>query len=133
MDRRIKSRIDVQLTCYVAAGQVQAEPMRAITENISRTGILMRWMDGVPLPQIAGEMVLDVKLPENSEFGPRVMRCRTEVLRVTACEGSAHAVALKILSVRFVKGRRAAKHYSSVNETLVSDLASMPVSAKRLI
>lgn len=124
MDRRIKSRIDVRLTCYVGAGKAQAEPVRALTENVSRTGILMRWVEGVPLPEIAKKLTLDLKLPENSEFGPRVMRCRAEVLRVTECKDNAPAVALKILSMRFVKGKDAPKE---------RDLAFMPPAVNRVI
>jgi c-di-GMP-binding flagellar brake protein YcgR len=124
MDRRIKSRIDVQLTCYVGAGTVQAEPVRAFTENVSRTGILMRWVEGVPFPEIEKKLTLDLKLPENSEFGPRVMRCRAEVLRVTRCNDNSPAVALKILSMRVVKGKHASKE---------RDLASMPLAVDRVI
>lgn len=124
MDRRTKSRIDVQLTCYVAPGRVTGEPMRALTENISRTGILMRWMDGVPLPKVEGKLVLDLKLPENSEVGPRLMRCRTEVRRVAPVAGNTHEVALRILSMRFVKPGR--KRISP------RDLASMPVAGDRV-
>ena len=123
MDRRTKSRIDVQLTCYVGAGKVKAEPIRAFTENVSRTGMLMRWVEGVPLPSIDRKLVLDLQLPENSEFGPRVMRCRTQVLRVTSCGGSSHEVALRVLSMRFIKGKR---------EIMPSDLAAMPVAAGRM-
>jgi c-di-GMP-binding flagellar brake protein YcgR len=123
MDRRTKSRIDVQLTCYVGAGKVQAEPMRALTENVSRTGMLMRWMDGIPLPNIDRKLVLDLQLPENSEFGPRVMRCRTQVIRVTPVAGNSHEVALRVLSMRFIKGKR---------EIRPIDLAAMPVAASRV-
>ena len=122
MDRRTKSRIDVQLTCYVGAGRIKGEPMRTLTENISRTGVLMRWMDGVPLPKIDRKLVLDLELPENSEFGPRVMRCRTQVLRV-APGGKSHEVALRILSMRFMKTRRVIRP---------SDLLAMPVAATRV-
>lgn len=124
MDRRTRSRIDVQLTCYVGAGRVQAEPVRAFTENVSRTGVLMRWVEGIPLPAIDGKLVLDLQLPENSEFGPRVMRCRTEVLRVTPGKGNSHEVALRVLSMRFMKRKR---------DVRVSDLASMPVAVNRVI
>lgn len=124
MDRRTKSRIDVQLTCYVGSGRVTGEPIRALTENVSRTGILMRWMDGVPLPKVDGKLVLDLKLPENSDVGPRVMRCRTEVRRVAPGPGNSYEVALRVLSMRFVKSRR--ERFSA------SDLASMPVLANRV-
>jgi c-di-GMP-binding flagellar brake protein YcgR len=123
MDRRTKSRIDVQLTCYVGAGKVQAEPMRALTENVSRTGMLMRWMEGIPLPNIDRKLVLDLQLPENSEFGPRVMRCRTQVIRVTPVAGNSHDVALRVLSMRFIKSKR---------EIRPIDLAAMPVAASRV-
>src|ERR1043166_9546918 len=106
MERRTKSRMDVRLTCYVSAGKIEAAPMRSFTENVSRHGILMHWGKGVPLPKIEGKLGLDLMLPENSEFGARVMRCRAEVIRVTsAAEG--HEVALRIRSVRFMKGRSA--------------------------
>jgi len=124
MDRRTKSRIDVQLTCYVGAGKVQAAPIRALTENVSRTGMLMRWMSGVPLPALDGKLILDLELPENSEFGPRVMRCRTEVVRIDPCEGDTHAVALRVTAMRFVKSR---------NPIPARDPASMVVPADRLI
>ena len=120
MDRRTKSRIDVQLTCFVGDGKVQASPVRTLTENVSRTGMLMRWVQGLPLPEVDKKLILDLKLPENSDVGPRVMRCRTEVIRVTPCEGNTHAVALRILSMRFIKGKHMAP---------VADLASMPVRA----
>ena len=123
MDRRNKSRIDVQLTCYVNAGRVKGEPIRALTENVSRTGMLMRWMEGVPLPKIDKKLIVDLQLPENSEFGPRVMRCSTQVLRAISREDNAHDVAVRVLSMRFMRGKR---------DIRPSDLASMPVAASRV-
>jgi|SRR6185312_1733379 len=122
MDRRTKSRIDVQLTCFVGAGKAHAEPLRAFTENVSRTGMLMRWIQGTPLPSLEKTLILDVKLPENSEAGPRVMRCRTEVVRITPA-GNTHAVALRVLSMRFVKSTLSAGR---------RDLASMPLAAEQV-
>jgi c-di-GMP-binding flagellar brake protein YcgR len=124
MDRRTKSRIDVQLTCYVGAGKVQAAPIRAFTENVSRTGMLMRWMPGVPLPALDGKLILDLELPENSEFGPRVMRCRTEVVRIDPCDGDTHAVALRVTAMRFIKTKQPMP---------ARDLSSMVVSGNRVI
>ena len=124
MDRRTKERMDVQLTCYVGAGRVQATPIKALTENVSRTGILMRWMKDVPLPPLEGKLILDVQLPENSDFGPRLMRCDTRVVRVTPCEGKTHAVALRVVGMRFIKSRRSISR---------GDLASMPVTVNRVV
>lgn len=124
MDRRIKSRIDVQLTCYVGAGRIKGEPLRTLTENVSRTGVLMRWMDDIPLPKVDKKLILDVELPENSDFGPRVMRCRTQVIRVVPGAGNSHDVALRVLTMRFMKARRVVQP---------ADLLKMPVTAARVI
>jgi c-di-GMP-binding flagellar brake protein YcgR len=123
MDRRNKSRIDVQLTCYVGAGRIKGEPRRTLTENVSRTGVLMRWMDDIPLPKVDKKLILDVELPENSDFGPRVMRCRTQVIRVVPAAGNSHDVALRVLTMRFMKATRAIKP---------ADLLKMPVTAARV-
>ena len=123
MDRRRQTRHDVQLTCYVAAGRVAATPVQAFTENVSRTGILMRWLNDVPLPMIDSRLILDIVLPEKTEFGQRLLRCRTNVVRVSPGEGGTHEVALRIRTMRFV----AAKQTPS---TL--DLEKMPLLTDRV-
>jgi c-di-GMP-binding flagellar brake protein YcgR len=124
MDRRTRSRLDVQLTCYVAAGKVEATPMRAFTENVSRTGMLMRWAEGHPLPRVGSKLSLEVPLPENSEFGPRVMSCRATVVRVLTGPSAGHEIGLKIHSMRFNKAKATPKKRL--------DLASMPVMTSRV-
>lgn len=120
MDRRQKDRVDVQLTCFVSADRIEATPLRVLTENVSRTGILMRWTAGAPLPKLAKTMTLDVALPENSEFGPRVMRCRGRVVRITPVDGEDPAVAFEVDTMRFVK----------VRARKTSDLAGMAVGTR---
>jgi c-di-GMP-binding flagellar brake protein YcgR len=139
MERRTKSRIDVQLTCCVA-GKAEATPVRALTENVSRTGMLMRWSGTSPLPKVDGKLTLDVLLPENSEFGPRVMRCRTEVARIIQRAEDEHEVALRVLTMRFIKpGSRAKAERASGSALSISkpsrkvrDLASMPLATERI-
>ena len=122
MDRRSKTRVDVQLTCLVTADHIEATPLRVITENVSRTGILMRWAADLPLPEVSKTMTVDVQLPENSDFGPRVMRCRATVVRITPMAGDQPAVAFEVTSMRFIKPRtRRAR-----------DLAAMPVASNRI-
>lgn len=133
MDRRAKSRIDVHLTCCVEAGQAQATPVRTFTENVSRSGMLMRWAVDSPLPKVDGKLTLDVLLPENSEFGPRVMRCRTEVKRVIERETGNHEVALKVLSMRFIEPGASDGRSGKKRNRKTRDLASMPVATNRLI
>jgi c-di-GMP-binding flagellar brake protein YcgR len=140
MERRTKSRIDVQLTCCVDAGKAEATPVRALTENVSRTGMLMRWSGTSPLPKVDGKLTLDVLLPENSEFGPRVMRCRTEVARIIQRAEGEHEVALRVLTMRFIKPGAPVKvarppgrgRSTPKTSRKVRDLASMPVATERI-
>ena len=122
MDRRSKTRLDVQLTCYVTAGRIEATPLRVFTENVSRSGILMRWAAGAPLPEVAKNLTVDVQLPENSDFGPRVMRCRAVVVRVINNTRQQPSVAFEIRNMRFIKPRA----------RKTQDLASMPVATTRI-
>lgn len=143
MERRTRSRIDVQLTCCVEGGNAEATPVRALTENVSRNGILMLWASGAPLPRIDGQLTLDVLLPENSEFGPRVMRCLTEVTRIIHRAEGGHEVGLRVISMRFVEpgvikpgaapGKPARAEVSRKKRVPgMRDLASMPVATERV-
>jgi hypothetical protein len=102
--------------------------------------MLMRWSGASPVPKVDGKLTLDVLLPENSEFGPRVMRCRTEVARVIQRAEGEHEVALRVLTMRFIKPgarvkieRPAGRGVStSKSSRKVRDLASMPVATERI-
>jgi len=119
MDRRTSIRHDLQLTCRIASGRAQASVVRALTENVSRTGILVRWLEGTPLPKVGGRLTLDVQLPKNPEMDLRVMRCRTTVVRVIPRLGREHEVALQVHNMRFVAAKKAATIY---------DLAAIPIT-----
>jgi hypothetical protein len=111
IDRRTKTRHDVRLVCHVGPGHVLSKAVAGIVENMSRGGMLMRWEEPVPVPNPGSSLVVDINLPENSEFGSRAMRCRTEVIRVTSRNGRRPMVALRIEQIRFVQkaaARRAA-------------------------
>jgi hypothetical protein len=123
MERRNKSRLYVELNCRINADRVEAAPVTTFTENVSRTGILMRWTRSVPLPEVEARLTVDIPLPETSGFGPRVMRCSTIVVRVIENATEEHEVALRISSMKFVK----------VGPTVrPRDLAGMPLSTDRV-
>jgi len=121
MDRRASFRHDLQLTCRIGSGQVLADSAIALTKNVSRTGILVRWLDGVPLPKVGGRLTLDVQLPKNLAMDPRVMRCRTTVVRVTSGSGRKQEVALRVHNMRFV---------AATNPAVTCDLAAIPIPNK---
>ena len=93
-----------------------------LTENVSRNGILMRWVASVPLPEVSRTLTLDIQLPENSDFGPRIMRCRATVVRVCSYPRHQPSVAFQIRNMRFVKPRT----------RKTTDLAAMPVATERI-
>jgi hypothetical protein len=123
MERRNKSRLYVELICRINAGRVEAAPVTTFTENVSRTGILMRWIPGVPLPEVDATLIVDIPLPDASGFGPRVMRCTTTVVRIVENAAELDEVALRISSMKFVKVGRTVQP---------RDLAGMPVSTERV-
>jgi hypothetical protein len=90
----------------------------ALTQNVSRTGILVRWLDGTPLPKVGGKLTLDLQLPKNPGMDPRIMRCRTTVVRVIPGSGEGHEVALRVHNMRFVAARKPVAAF---------DLAAIPM------
>jgi hypothetical protein len=91
--------------------------VRALAENVSRTGILVQWLDGTPLPEVGRSLTVNIHLPGSSETGPRVMRCRTTVVRVIPGSGQKHRVALGVHNMRFV----------AAMPVTIFDLAAMPI------
>jgi len=119
MDRRTSVRHDLNLTCRIASSRARASIVKALTENVSRTGLLVRWLEGTPLPKVGARITLDVQLPKNPEMDLRVMRCRTTVMRVIPGLGAEHEVALRVLNMRFVAAKKA---------TTIYDLSAIPIT-----
>lgn len=84
----------------------------------------MKWDLEVPVPLVGRKLIVDLELPENSDFGPRVMQCRATVVRVEDESTSSQTVALRIHSMKFIQDLTRKSKY-----TRKIDLASMPVSA----
>jgi len=124
MDRRTKARLDLQLLCRIGADKVLSSPLGALTENMSREGMLLRWIEAVPLPGTGCKLTVDVDLPENEGIGRRVMRCRTTVVRIVREGDGPPSVGLHIHSVRFVQAKASAGGF---------DLGSMPPATDRVV
>jgi hypothetical protein len=101
MERRNKERIPMQLICRVAQGKVLSTAAESMTENVSRNGILMSWLDGIPLPEIGSELSVEVALPPSEEFGQRYLRCQTKVVRFVKKDDGTNAVGLEISRISF--------------------------------
>lgn len=124
MDRRTKQRIDLQLLCRLSMSAVLSTPLHAITENISRDGILMRWLDAEPLPTVGSSLTVEFGLPENGGFGKRAMRCRTTVVRITSASDGQTAVGLRIDGMNFIP--------VPAVPPVPADLIAMPVATERV-
>src|SRR5580704_6605717 len=102
MDRRIKSRVDLQLSCRIDGTNLISDNSGETTENISRNGLLLRWTRTTPAPEAGSSMRVEVELPSDGVFAPRLIRCESTVVRVIAGEDGKSHVALKVNTMRFV-------------------------------
>jgi hypothetical protein len=102
MDRRNQSRVDLKLSCRIDAAGHASENSGDTTENISRHGLLLRWTRPSPAPPAGSALRVEVELPSNGVFAPRLIRCESTVVRVVAGEGGEYRVALKVHTMRFV-------------------------------
>ncbi len=103
MDRRTKSRVDLRLSCRVVSNGLISENSCETTENISRNGLLLRWTRPSPLPAAGSTLRVEVELPSEGVFAPRLIRCDSTVVRVIEGEGGSSHVALKVNNMRFVE------------------------------
>ena len=107
MERRAKQRLDLQLLCRIGPSKLLSAPVGTgavlVSQNLSRTGILLRWLPSIPLPPIGSRLTLDVGLPRLPGQAARVMRCKAEVVRIELASDSHQLVGMKIGKIRFVQ------------------------------
>src|SRR6202142_209075 len=87
MDRRADPRVEVRLPCHVESVKTRSRLCVGLTENMSRSGILVAWSsEGVALelPNPGDLLSVDIELPANHAFGRRCMHCQAVVARVSA-------------------------------------------------
>jgi hypothetical protein len=103
MDRRTRSRVDLRLSCRVESGNLISENSGETTENISRNGLLLLWTRPTPVPKAGSALRVEVELPSDGVFAPRLIRCESTVVRVIpGTQGQSH-IALKVNTMRFVE------------------------------
>lgn len=109
MDRRTKTRVDLRLRCRVEGSCHISENSGETTENISRNGLLLRWTRRTPVPPAGSALRVEVELPSDGLFAPRVIRCESVVVRVIAGGDGHPQVGLRVDAMRFVEG--AVRHW----------------------
>jgi hypothetical protein len=103
MDRRTKSRVDLRLNCRIDGTSPISDNSGETTENISRNGLLLRWTRTAPAPAAGSAVRVEVELPSDGVFAPRLIRCESTVVRVIKGADGRAQVALKVNTMRFVE------------------------------
>jgi hypothetical protein len=104
INRRDTPRIDVKLNCRVSSPRVWSEGFVGVTENISRSGLLLLWngkQSGSRLPRVGDLITMDIELPAHHDFPTKCIHCQGMVVRVSATENQAPHVALNVNYMKF--------------------------------
>ncbi len=102
MEQRSHPRFEVDAPCRVNGLGLDCQ---AVTENISRMGLLVRFTDGGSpgvLPAIGEILTVDVELRTNRHFGQKYLRCRGAVVRVSSARRSVTRIALSVSQMEFI-------------------------------
>lgn len=103
MERRRGDRREVRLTCYVGSPEMGVGRLTGVSENISRTGMLLTVPDCATLPEsieVGHATTVEVPLPVEHDLGPRSMHCEAKVVRIASLDEQIH-IALRFKSRRF--------------------------------
>lgn len=107
MEQRSHERMQVPLECRVTAIDKRQPDSVRVVENISRSGILIRWTNAGQCPELPalGDLIgVEMVLPVKHSFDPRTWYCSGEVVRITNPEpGAEPTVAVKINSTKIRK------------------------------
>lgn len=113
INRRETPRIEVKLTCYVSSPRVWSNGAVGVTENISRSGLLMLWngkQTGSRLPRVGDLITMDIELPAHHDFPTKCIHCQGTVVRVSVGENEPPRIALNVNYMKFRDyGRQVAK------------------------
>jgi hypothetical protein len=104
INRRETPRIDVKLNCHVSSPRVWSNGFVGVTENISRSGLLLLWngkQSGSRLPRVGDLITMDIELPVHHDFPTKCIHCQGTVVRVSVAEKQAARVALNVNYMKF--------------------------------
>ena len=89
LEQRSHERVNLALECRVTAGGKRSGGTMKLVENISRTGILIRWLpsDGPQdVPRPGDTLNIEMALPANHNFDRKCWFCGGTVVRVSKAE-----------------------------------------------
>ena len=104
INRRETPRIDVKLKCHVSSPRAWSNGFVGVTENISRSGLLLLWDSrqvGSRLPRVGDLISMDIELPVHHDFPTKCIHCQGAVVRVSVTENEEPRVALSVNYMKF--------------------------------
>lgn len=114
LEQRSHERVNLALECRVTPGNKRSGGSIKVVENISRTGILIRWLSsGGPedVPRAGDTLNIEMALPANHNFDRKCWFCGGTVVRVSrAADDNSPLVAVRINTTKFRKYTGAASH-----------------------
>jgi hypothetical protein len=103
INQRQSPRIDIRLHCQVSSPGL-CDRAGMMTENVSRSGLLVVWDDGrggLEPPALGDLVTVEIELPAHHGFGRKCIHCQAVVVRVASANGEAPRVALSINYMKF--------------------------------
>jgi len=103
MDRRLDARVDIRLPCHVSLLRSKSRRFVGVTENISRSGILLFWNARAvsDLPKPGDVLTLEVELPASHSFGRKCIHCQVTAVRISQQNTGGPLVAFQINQMQF--------------------------------
>jgi PilZ domain-containing protein len=115
LEQRSHERVNLALECRVTTGNKRSGGSMKVVENISRTGILIRWLssDGPQdVPRAGDTLTIEMALPANHNFDRKCWFCGGTVVRVSKAADNSPLVAVRINTTKFRKYTPPASHKS---------------------
>src|SRR5437867_1595727 len=113
LEQRTHERVNLAMECRVSSPSKRSPGSMKIVENISRTGILIRWLptDGPEdLPRVGDTLTIEMALPANHNFDRKCWFCGGTVVRISKAADNSPLVAVRINTTKFRKYTPAANH-----------------------
>ena len=123
LEQRTHERVNLALECRVSSPSKRSAGTMKIVENISRTGILIRWLasDGPEdVPRVGDTLSIEMALPANHNFDRKCWFCGGTVVRITKAEDNSPLIAVRINTTKFRKYNPPVNHKSVQAAQLVT-------------
>jgi hypothetical protein len=96
--------MEVRLKCRITSPRIWPRSTTGMTENISRSGVLVRWDECSAEPDLPGlgePVTLEIELPANHSFVRKCIYCQAIVVRIASHDEPARRMAMSVSQMEF--------------------------------